>query len=85
MAEWSKAPVSYLADQWDAGSIPGPAKIPFCDEIFLNSSRVYYSNDLTISLKIKKLIFAKIRPGKSSVPLFKKILWLPLKRWQEVT
>ena len=28
-----------------------------------------YSNDLTISLIIKKLIFAKIRPGKSSVPL----------------
>ena len=27
------------------------------------------SNDLTISLKIKKLISAKIRPGKSSVPL----------------
>ena len=42
MAEWSKAPVSYLAEQWDAGSIPapGPAKITFCDEIFLNSSRV---------------------------------------------
>ena len=31
-----------------------------------------YSNYLTLSLKMKKLIFAKIRPGKSSVPLFKK-------------
>ena len=38
-----------------------------------------YSNDLTISLKIKKLIFAKIRPGKSSVPLLA-ILKTPYKR-----
>ena len=43
-----------------------------------------YFNDLTISLKIKKLIFAKIRPGKSSVPLSDNIIMLRFRNRVEV-
>ena len=40
-------------------------------------------NDLTISLIIKKLIFAKIRPGKSSVPLLKH--FCGIFRWEQIS
>ena len=40
VAEWFRAPAISSREEGDVGLSPGPAKIPFSDEFFLNNSRV---------------------------------------------